>query len=77
MTEKELAKLAEIGIDIELFQKLEEQGKSTLIQRISLFVEQERKIRAQQEMLEEQLHFLLQQKHAHYDALEKHSENKR
>lgn len=74
MTEQELMKLSEIGINIDDFIALEQQGNSTLIQRITLFVEQEHKLRAQYQMIEEQLNFIVQQKNEFYNQLQKHSE---
>jgi hypothetical protein len=70
MTENEWEKLALLGVDIEQFQALELLGDTTLISRIGLLVEQERILRANQSQIEEQLKFLLTQKHLHYEQLE-------
>ena len=54
---------------------LREQGDSTILQRVSLLVEQERILRQQITELEEHLDFILQKKHHYYESLQKNSEN--
>ncbi|MCE2141556.1 MerR family transcriptional regulator, partial [Streptococcus thermophilus] len=54
---------------------LREQGDSTIIQRISLLVEQERILREQITDLEAHLDFILQKKHHYYESLQKNSES--
>ena len=58
-----------------LFRSLREQGDSTIIQRISLLVEQERILREQITDLEAHLDFILQKKHHYYESLQKNSES--
>lgn len=60
---------------IQEYSHLREQGDSTILQRISLLVEQERILRQQITELEEHLDFILQKKHHYYESLQKNSEN--
>ncbi|MCT3138213.1 MerR family transcriptional regulator, partial [Lactococcus lactis] len=55
--------------------RLREQGDSTIIQRISLLVEQERILRQQITDLKGHLDFILQKKHHYYETLQKNSES--
>lgn len=59
---------------IQDYSRLREQGDSTIIQRISLLVEQERILRQQITDLEGHLDFILQKKHHYYETLQKNSE---
>lgn len=56
---------------IQDYSRLREQGDSTIIQRISLLVEQERILRQQITDLEGHLDFILQKKHHYYETLQK------
>ena len=67
-TGMQLTKIQEYSI-------LREQGDSTILQRVSLLVEQERILRQQITELEEHLDFILQKKHHYYESLQKNSEN--
>ena len=78
-TEKDLDWIAFIlrakqaGMSLEVIKKysdLREKGDSTIIQRISLIVEQERILLAQQEELDSHIKFLRQKKHHYYELLE-------
>lgn len=60
---------------IQEYSNLREQGDSTIIQRISLLVEQERILREQITDLEAHLDFILQKKHHYYESLQKNSES--
>ncbi|CAM3021478.1 MerR family transcriptional regulator [Lactococcus hircilactis] len=60
---------------IQEYSILREQGDSTILQRVSLLVEQERILRQQITELEEHLDFILQKKHHYYESLQKNSEN--
>mgnify|MGYP000924162790 FL=1 len=60
---------------IQDYSRLREQGDSTIIQRISLLVEQERILRQQITDLEGHLDFILQKKHYYYESLQKNSES--
>ncbi|WP_416435240.1 MerR family transcriptional regulator [Lactococcus lactis] len=60
---------------IQDYSRLREQGDSTIIQRISLLVEQERILRQQITDLEGHLDFILQKKHHYYETLQKNSES--
>ncbi|QDK69917.1 MerR family transcriptional regulator [Lactococcus protaetiae] len=58
------------------YSKLREQGEHTIIQRISLLIEQEKILLTQKEEIENHIKFLQDKKHHYYDLLEKrNSEN--
>ncbi|HBC89960.1 MAG TPA: transcriptional regulator [Lactococcus sp.] len=52
------------------FRSLSQEGDATLLERISLLVEQERALRQQKDKLEEELRILVHIKNDHYSKLE-------
>ncbi|MEY8444295.1 transcriptional regulator [Lactococcus ileimucosae] len=52
------------------FRALSQEGDTTLLERISLLVEQERALRQQKDRLEEDLRILVHIKNDHYSKLE-------
>ncbi|WP_251712110.1 transcriptional regulator [Lactococcus ileimucosae] len=52
------------------FRALSQEGDTTLLERISLLVEQERALRQQKDRLEEDLRLLVHIKNDHYSKLE-------